>query len=433
MSTPPASSGFASEATFLDCVHCGLCHSACPTYVELGTEADSPRGRIHLMHALQQGTLALDAAAVRHLDLCLGCRGCETACPSGVRYGALIEAARPWIEARHQRPPLTRLRRALALAILPERRRLRAALAPLRVLERRGTLAWARPLLRRLPPRWRYRASLLPDPLAAPADVAAANPPRGVERARVQLLVGCVMPELFGDTVRNTVEVLTRNGCRVAAPPDQVCCGALALHAGDHATAERLARRNVDAFEGTQAGAGQPLVVNAAGCGAMMKEYGTLLAGDRAYAERAARLAARVEDATQLLVRLPLVPPAGEAPSCRVAYHDPCHLAHAQGVREAPRALLKAIPGTILVPMVDEDLCCGSAGHYNVMHPDLAARLVARKVEAMRASGAEVVATANAGCALQLEAGLRAAGLSSRVRHVLDLLAEAYRRGDERR
>jgi len=434
---PVPAGGFAPEAAFLECVHCGLCHGACPTYVELGTEADSPRGRIHLMRALQDGTLALDADVVRHLDLCLGCRGCETACPSGVRYGSLIEAARPWIEARHRRGVVARARRRLALALLPDRRRMHLVLAPLRVLEQLGVLALLRRVARGLPPRWRYQLHLLPDPLTRAAEIPSETAPTSGERARVQLLVGCVMPELFGDTVRSTVTVLARAGCRVLAPAAQGCCGALALHAGDRAAAQRCARANVDAFEPANApsgaaalspGTATALVVNAAGCGAMMKEYGALLADDPAYAARAARLAARVRDATELLCELTAAPPpvASDATAFRrVAYHDPCHLAHAQGIRAAPRALLAAIPGIILVPMADEDLCCGSAGHYNVMQPEMARRLVARKVEAIRASGADVVATANAGCALQLEAGLRAAGLSTRVRHVLDLLAEA--------
>jgi glycolate oxidase iron-sulfur subunit len=447
---PP--SGFAPLAGFLDCVHCGLCHSACPTYVELATEADSPRGRIHLMRAFHEGTLALDADAVRHFDLCLGCRGCETACPSGVGYGALIEAARPWIEAHYRRPLGTRLRRRAALALLPYPRRLRVALAPLRVLERLGALAHARRLLRRLPPRLRYLASLMSAPLAPPARLAAETPAHGGERVQVQLLAGCVMPELFAVTTRNTVAVLAANGCRVLVPARQGCCGALSLHAGDRRTAERLARANVDAFEpaaAADAGAatacagatrpkgaagapaagdgGPPLIVNAAGCGAMMKQYGVLLANDPAYAARAAALAARVRDATEFLAALPLRAPAGGGPPQRVAYHDPCHLAYAQGIRRAPRDLLAAIPGITLVTMDDEDLCCGSAGHYNVMQPTMAHQLVARKVAAIRASGADLVATANAGCALQLEAGLRAAGLPTRVRHVLDLLADAYR------
>jgi glycolate oxidase iron-sulfur subunit len=430
--------GFAPASGFLDCVHCGLCHSACPTYLELGTEADSPRGRIHLMRALQEGTLVLDAEAVRHIDLCLGCRACETACPSGVGYGALVEAARPWIEARHRRPLATRLRRRATLALLPYPRRLRIALAPLRLLERLGVLGAVRGLARALPARLRYLVHLLPDPLAPPVAVAAETPARGDERARVELLVGCVMPELFAATTASTLAVLAHNGCRVAAPPGQVCCGALSLHAGDRAAAERLARANVDALQppagATPAGSplapcAVPLLTNASGCGAMLKEYGALLAHDPAYAARAAALAARVRDATEFLAALPLRAPAGGGRARAVAYHDPCHLAHAQGVREAPRALVAALPGVRLVAMDDEDLCCGSAGHYNVMQPAMAERLVARKVAAIRASGAELVATANAGCALQLEAGLRAAGLGIRVRHVLDLLAEAYRRG----
>jgi glycolate oxidase iron-sulfur subunit len=418
--------GFAPLARFLDCVHCGLCHSACPTYLELGTEGDSPRGRIHLMRALQEGTLPLDREAVAHLDRCLGCRGCETACPSGVRYGALVEAARPWIEARHRRPWRERLRRRAALAVLPHPRRLRALVAPLRALERAGVLALARRAAVRLPPRLRYLAGLVPATLEPPAALPAETPADGPERARVQLLAGCVMPVLFAPTARATIAVLARNGCRVAVPPGQVCCGALSLHAGDRAGAERLARANVDAFETPGLAPGTPLAVNAAGCGALMKEYGELLAGDPAYAARARTLAARVRDATELLAALPLRPPAGPGAPRRVAYHDPCHLAHAQGVRAAPRALLAAIPGVTPVAMEDEDLCCGSAGHYNVMQPALAGRLVARKVAAIRASGADLVATANAGCALQLEAGLRAAGLATPVRHVLDLLAEAY-------
>ncbi len=421
--------GFAPTARFLDCVHCGLCQSACPTYLELGTEMDSPRGRIHLMRALQEGRLAVDAEAVQHLDRCLGCRACETACPSGVRYGELIEAARPWVEARHDRPPVVRLRRRITLAVLTGPRLLRASLLPLRVLERAGILALVRRLAHRLPAALRSLVHLVPAPLSARAVPAAETPARGRERATAELLVGCVMPELFGDTVRSTVEVLAANGCRVVVPPGQACCGALALHAGDREGALAAARRTLDAFTGGGSPEAAPrIVVNAAGCGALMKEYGALFRDDPLRAAAARALAARVVDATELLAELGLEPPPSGGPALRVAYHDPCHLAHAQGVRTAPRVLLAAIPGVTLVPMEDEDLCCGSAGHYNVMQPALARRLVARKVAAIRASGAELVATANAGCALQLEAGLRSAGLATPVRHVLDLLAEAYRR-----
>lgn len=425
--------GFAPTARFLDCVHCGLCHSACPTYVALGTEADSPRGRIHLMRALQEGTLAVDAEAVRHLDLCLGCRGCETACPSGVAYGELIEAARPWIEEHHRRPWVERWRRRATLAILTGPHLLRLSLLPLRVLEAIGVLGLVRRLTPRVSERLASAVRLLPAPLAPPARLPDVTPAHDDERATVHLLAGCVMPELFGETVRNTVAVLAANGCRVVVPSGQHCCGALALHAGDRERAVAEARRTLDAIvAATPSDAPPPpIVVNAAGCGALMKDYGALFADDPVRAATARAVAARVRDATELLAALQLRAVPNEpnlGPARRVAYHDPCHLAHAQGVRSQPRALLAAIPGLTLVAMDDEDLCCGSAGHYNVMQPEMARRLVARKVAAIRASGAELVATANAGCAQQLEAGLRAAGLAVPVRHVLDLLAEAYRR-----
>jgi glycolate oxidase iron-sulfur subunit len=378
------------------------------------------------MRALQEGTIPLDDEAAGHLDLCLGCRGCETACPSGVKYGALIEAARPWIERHRRRPLGERLRRGATLALLPYPRRLRVLLWPLRAAARLGVLAAVRWLAGRLPGRWSYRMHLIPDVREPAARLARDTPARGSERARVQLLAGCVMPELFAGTTRSTVAVLVENGCRVLVPSRQVCCGALALHAGARRTAERLARINVDVFAGAP---DDPVIVNAAGCGAMMKEYGELLRHDPVYATRARALAARVRDATEFLAALPLSAPLRSRRPRRVAYHDPCHLAHAQDIRRAPRDLLMAIPGLELVAMEDEDLCCGSAGHYNVMQPAMAERLVARKVAAIRASGADLVATANAGCALQLEAGLRAAGLSIPVRHVLDLLADAYGEG----
>jgi glycolate oxidase iron-sulfur subunit len=269
--------------------------------------------------------------------------------------------------------------------------------------------------------------SLVP-PLVPRADLPAASAPADGERATVHLVPGCVMPELFGDTVRHTADVLVTNGCRVVVPAGQHCCGALALHAGDRVRALAEARRTLDALVAATPGTGAapPIVATAAGCGAMMKEWGALFADDPARADSARAVARRVRDATELLAALGVREPPSGGPVRRVAYHDPCHLAHAQGVRSAPRDLLAAIPGITLVPMEDEDLCCGSAGHYNVMQPAMARALVARKVAAIRASGADLVATANAGCALQLEAGLRAAGLATPVRHVLDLLAEAY-------
>lgn len=420
--------GFVPTERFLDCVHCGLCQNACPTYLALGTEADSPRGRIHLMRALQEGRLTLDAAAVRHLDLCLGCRGCETACPSGVAYGELIEAVRPWVEARHRRPFAERVRRWVTVRVLTTPRLLRALLLPARLLDRSGMSALVRAASPYAPARLAGAMHLLPAALAPRAALPrqpaiADGDPDG---RPVHLVPGCVMPELCGDTVRSTARVLAVNGWRVSVPQGAGCCGALALHAGDRVRALAAARRTFDALvAATPPADAPPIVVTAAGCGAMMKSWGALFADDPARASAAHAVAARIRDATELLAGGTLRVPAGLSPR-RVAYHDPCHLGHAQGVRDAPRALLAAIPGLELVRMDDEDLCCGSAGHYNVMQPDMARTLVARKVAAIRASGAELVATANAGCALQLEAGLRAAGVATRVRHVLDLLAEAY-------
>ncbi len=420
--------GFAPTERFLDCVHCGLCQSACPTYLALGNEADSPRGRIHLMRALQEGRLAVDAAAVLHLDRCLGCRGCETACPSGVAYGELIEAARPWIESRYTRPRLERWRRRVTIVALTTPALLRVLVAPLRMLEALGVLEWLRRIAPRLPRPLAAAVHLMPTRFGERAALSPDETPRGDARATVQLLPGCVMPELFGDTVRHTADVLLANGCRVVVPPGQHCCGALALHAGDRARALAQAGAALAALVRATPvhEAAPPIVATAAGCGAMMKAWGTLFADDPARAADARAVAGRVRDATELLAEIGLRAPSAEGRARRVAYHDPCHLAHAQGIRSAPRALLAAIPGITLVPMDDEDLCCGSAGHYNVMQPATARELVARKVVAIRASGADLVATANAGCALQLEAGLKAAGVPIPVRHVLALLAEAY-------
>ncbi|MCC6848091.1 MAG: 4Fe-4S dicluster domain-containing protein [Deltaproteobacteria bacterium] len=419
---PPG--GFVPTERLLDCVHCGLCQTACPTYLTLGTEADSPRGRIHLMRALQEGRLTLDADAVGYLDRCLGCRGCETACPSGVAYGELIEAVRPWVEARYRRPLPERWRRRLIVRALTTPRLLRALVTPLRALDRLGLLASGRALAARVVPGARLLPTSVP-PRAAPPSAIAAGDARA---APVHLVPGCVMPELCGDTVRSTARVLAANGWRVIVPPAVGCCGALALHAGERGAALAAARRTLDALvAAAPTDDGPPIVVTAAGCGAMMKGWGALFTEDPARAAAAASVAHRVRDATELLASRPLRVPAALPPR-RVAYHDPCHLAHAQGIRDAPRALLAAIPGVTLVAMEDEDLCCGSAGHYNVMQPAMARTLVARKVAAIRASGVDLVATANAGCALQLAAGLRAAALAIPVRHVVELLAEAYDR-----
>jgi glycolate oxidase iron-sulfur subunit len=404
---------FVEYEKFLDCVHCGLCLPTCPTYRELGTEMDSPRGRIYLMKALEDGSVGLTPDIARHLDLCLGCRACETACPSGVHYGNLIEAARSFVEAHHRRPVFDRWRRALITWIFPHPHRLRMALRPLLVLERLGILR----LLRRVSPV----VGMLPE-LERSAPLPEVVVAQGVERHRVGFLSGCVAQVLFSRINRATVRVLAHNGCTVVTPPMQVCCGALYLHAGRRDAALECARRNIEAFPPNL----EAIVINAAGCGAMMKEYGDLLADDPAYAAPARAFGAKVRDVTEFLAALPLAPPRG-AIRARVAYHDACHLAHAQGVREAPRHLLKQIRGIELVELPDADTCCGSAGSYNLTEPVMARRLAERKVANIRATGATCVAAANPGCVLQIQAGLRRAGLSTRVVHPIELLDQAYR------
>lgn len=415
------------SARLLECVHCGLCLEACPTYTELGSEADSPRGRIHLMRAVVDRRLALDGGVVRHLDLCLGCRACETACPSGVRYGELIEGARAAIEEGTRRPLGARLmRRVLVGAVLPYPRRLALALAPVRLLDRLGARSFA---ARFLPPSLARSLALVPRARRGERLERVTEPPPGVPvQSAVGFLAGCVMPVLYPDVNAATARVLAAAGHRVIAPPAG-CCGAIHLHAGDRRRAAAHARRTIDAFErACAAGDFAAVVTNAAGCGAMMREYGALLASDPASAARARAFSSRVRDVSELLAaaseRLALGP-------LRTAgtYHDACHLAHGQGVVAAPRAILGRIPGLELRPLAESDTCCGSAGTYNLTEPVMAERLLARKVERILATGADTLVTGNPGCMLQIEAGLRARGSAVQVLHTVEVVARSLDAG----
>jgi glycolate oxidase iron-sulfur subunit len=394
-----------------ECVHCGLCLNACPTYLELGTEMDSPRGRLYLIKGLADGTLPLDDEVVRHLDLCLGCRACETACPSGVRYGSIIEETRAYVERHAPRPWRQRLVRAAILATFPYRRRTRALL---------GVAHTARTLgLWPLVSRWVQGASLIP-PRRARLPLAGFHPARGRERARVGLLEGCVGGELFSGVNAAAVRLLTGHGVAVIVPDGQGCCGALHLHGGDPETARRLARATAASFPLDV----DAVLVTAAGCGATMRQYGELLHGD-ADGAAAGRLAARVRDVSEFLAELPLPAPERRL-ALRAAYHDACHLAHGQGVSAAPRRLLARIPGLELVELAEADVCCGSAGSYNLTEPEMARRLRERKIDHIAAARATCVVVGNPGCALQIQAGLTARGLDLRVAHPVELLAEAY-------
>jgi glycolate oxidase iron-sulfur subunit len=409
------------------CVHCGLCLAYCPTFSELGTEMDSPRGRIVLVKSLAEGRIRLTDSAVAHLDLCLGCRACETVCPSGVPYGQLIEAARAEIERQRPGGLLRRLFRWTNFSLLlAHPRLLRLAAAGLRFYQVSGLRALLRTsgLLRLLPASLRHWEPLLPElpPAAARAPLPEVTSAHGARRARVGLLTGCIQQVAFGPQNRATARVLARNGAEVVAPRAQTCCGALHAHAGEHATALDLARRTIEVFEQANV---EAVIVNTSGCGAHMKSYGLLLAGDPAWRERAVRFAARVRDVSEFLAEEPLRGPL--APVTRtVTYHDPCHVAHGQKIRMQPRALLAQVPGLRVVELKESDWCCGSAGTYNLTQPEMATRLQERKIAHVRATGADAVVTANPGCIIQIAQGLAAKGSPVQVLHIVEILDQAY-------
>jgi glycolate dehydrogenase iron-sulfur subunit len=399
----------------LDCVHCGICLPQCPTYRVLGQEMDSPRGRIYLMRAATEGRIGLTENFVLHMDRCLGCRACETACPAGVPFGQLIEETRGQIERRVPRPLGRRLLGRLLLGVLPQRRRLERVLVLTGLYQRSG-LQWLvrrSGVLRRFP-RLSAMERLLPAPLAERGGrlPAETHPASGPHRGTVAVFEGCVQALLFPEVNRATVALLARAGYRVVVPAGQGCCGALHLHWGDRASGRALARSNLGAFADADW-----IVTNAAGCGAALRDYGHLLGGDL----QAPALAGRVRDVTELLAEH--LPGPRQPLDLTVTYHEPCHLAHAQRVREAPRTLLRAIPGLRVAELAESDLCCGSAGVYNLMEPELAGRLLARKLDRIAATGADVVATGNPGCLLQLRRGLADRGLAVRAHHPVELLA----------
>ncbi|MSU73119.1 MAG: glycolate oxidase subunit GlcF [Opitutus sp.] len=394
------------------CVHCGFCLSACPTYQEFGQEMDSPRGRIVLMKQVLEGSLPARAAQV-HIDRCLGCLACEPACPSGVPYRDLISPYRALVQAQAVRTPGERLRRWLAAQTIPYPSRFRLALVGAKIgrLFRVLVPGVLRPML-----------ELAPAQVPAAVRLARVTPARGERRARVALLAGCAQQVLDPDINVATIEVLARNGVEVIVPEAQGCCGGLAWHTGDLAAAQAFARRNLDAFPADV----DAILTNAAGCGSAMHEYHLILRGtpDEARAEAMRR---RVVDVSVFLAKLGLrEPPRGWGAARRVAYHDACHLANAQGVRAEPRALLRAIPGVELSELADAHLCCGSAGTYNLDQPDTAASLGRQKAQAVLATGATVVASGNIGCLTQLRTQLEKQGSPVRVRHTMQVLRDAY-------
>jgi len=409
------------------CVHCGLCLAYCPTFSELGTEMDSPRGRIFTIKSLAEGRMALSPSAVEHLSLCLDCRACETVCPAGVPYGRLIEAAKAEIERQQPGALPRRLFRWLNFGLLLGHPRLLAlAAAGARLYQTSGLQRVVRKtgLVRLLPgtlPAWE---ALLP---LVPSKAERASPPRttlavGPRRARVAMLTGCIQSVVFGAHNRATARVLAKNGCDVLVPESQRCCGALNAHGGDHARALAMARQTIDAFAAVAA---DVVIVNTSGCGAHMKAYGHLLADEPAYAERAKRFAATVRDVAEFLAQEPLRGPLRPV-TMTCTSHDPCHVVHGQKIKSEPRQLLAQIPGLRLVELPESDWCCGSAGIYNLTQPEMATRLLHRKVGHVVETGAEAVVTANPGCILQIQAGLGAHQSAVRVVHLVEILDRAY-------
>jgi glycolate oxidase iron-sulfur subunit len=406
-----------------DCVHCGFCLTTCPTYVLWGEEMDSPRGRIYLMNEGLGGE-PLTGAMVEHFDNCLGCMACVTACPSGVKYDRLIEDTRAQVERRHTRSAKERALRTAIFALFPYPRRLRLLRGPLRAYQASGLqrLVARSGLLERLGPTLSTLESLAPKLTSVPKPPRLVRA-RGERRAVVGMLTGCVQSAFFPDVNSATVRILAAEGCDVLMPAGQGCCGALSVHNGREAEARGFARRLIDTFEHSGM---DYFVVNAAGCGSSLKDYGELLKDDPGYAGRAAAFSAKVRDLSELLVELGPVAPRHPL-QVTVAYHDACHLGHAQGVRAQPRALLNGIPGLEVREIADPEICCGSAGVWNVLNPGPAAELGALKAGNVLATGAELLVTANPGCLMQVAASIRKAGGTIALAHTAHVLDASIR------
>jgi glycolate oxidase iron-sulfur subunit len=395
----------------LACIHCGLCLSSCPTYLETGNENDSPRGRIYLMRAIQDGRLPLGDTAVKHIDLCLGCRACEAVCPSGVQYGDLLEHTRDHIEKAHPRSLWqTFLRRVAIEKVFPFPWRMKLALLPAKLVKALHFEIF-------LPKFAREALSLIPDDASA-GTLPLLSPAIGPNQGRTGFISGCVMSVMFGKTNEASVRLLNRAGYEVVTPPDQGCCGALYAHSGQLEKARDCARHNINVFEQLNL---STIVINAAGCGSTLKEYGQLLRDDPEFAERARRFSACVKDLTEVLASAEKPAPNWKD-DVKVTYHDACHLAHPQHITKPPRELIKALVGKNFVELPESDVCCGSAGSYNLTEPEMAERLQRRKIENILKTGAQVVVTTNPGCLLQIRAGLAKAGSDIQAYHIADFL-----------
>jgi glycolate oxidase iron-sulfur subunit len=411
---------------FLDCVHCGLCTSACPTYVELGDENDSPRGRIYLMRAVTDGRIELDEAVQKHLDLCLDCRACESACPSGVQYGKLIEPFRLHMQKIGAKPDnLSWLQKFMLYQFTPYAGRMRLALAPARFAQWTGLdwLARKLGLTYLMPPSLRQMHAMLPPMKAHYGSLPEVLPAEGPRRARVALFTGCAADAFFPGTNLATAKVLQKNGCEVWIPRKQVCCGALHYHAALDEPARQFAQSNCETFM-APTGEVDAIIANAAGCGAMLKDYGHLFHGTP-MADQAGRFAAKVKDISEFLMDLGPIKPTHALPM-KATYHDACHLCHGQQIRKQPRQLLDLIPGLQIVPLSESEICCGAAGSYNLTQPEMAERLGERKARNVLETGADAVFSGNVGCLIQLGRYLREKNPRLIIAHPIDALWASY-------
>lgn len=418
---------------FLDCVHCGLCTAACPTYLETGDENNSPRGRIYLMRSVVDGRLELSGKVAEHLDLCLDCRSCETACPSGVQYGRLIEPFRS--SQRHaaakagQAENRDWFHRFILYGLFPFPKRMRWALAPARLMQvlRIDRFLEFTGLTNLLPARLQRMQRFLPKLLPGGPALPEFLPAIGPRRARVALFTGCVADAVFRHTHWATARVLQQNGCDVIVPREQVCCGAIHYHSGADGPALQMAQQNCSVFDASGVDA---VIVNVAGCGSMLKDYGHIAhefdPKNEAQHERLSKTAAKMKDVSEFLAELGLVPPTGEI-KLRAVYQDACHLVHAQRVRDQPRELLAQIPGLDIVAIAEPEICCGAAGSYNLTEPEMSDRLAQRKLQNILAAKPQAVITGNVGCSMQIQAALRKAGRDVWVAHPMELLDLSYR------
>jgi len=410
-----------------DCVHCGFCLSACPTYLETGNELDSPRGRIYLMKAAVEGVIPMDGSLVKHLDSCLGCMACEPACPSGVRYGSLIEAGRSQIERRYERSTFDKFYRSTIFSVFPYPKRMKLMLPLFYVYQKLGlrSLIQSTGILNRVSKKLAKMEEMLPEVKSPifPAELPEVIQAKGKKRFRVALLTGCVQSVFFSRTNDATARVLAENGCEVLVPQNQSCCGALSVHSGRLSEGRDFAKLTIHTFENLDVDA---IVINSAGCGSTMKEYREILKDDLQYAERAEVLSEKTKDVMEFLADIGLT---GELKNLniKVTYQDACHIGHAQRIKEQPRQVLKEIPGLELIEMPEADLCCGSAGIYNLVQPEMSQSLLERKINNIKQNEVDYLIAGNPGCLMQIQKGIKNHKLNIKTAHPVELLDWSYR------